>query len=426
MTTPTEQHPAPRVLRAVMAEPWAILPGTMELVLEIAGRMGDPEALASREGQPLKGTRAVTVRDGVAVLPITGPIFPRAGMFSVSSDAVSVQTLALDLRKALDDPAVAAVLLHIDSPGGQVSGIREFAAMVADARAEKPVWAYVQGTGASAAYWIAAATSRIVASPAAVIGSIGVVAAVPKSDGKSVTLVSTRAPKKRLDPETEDGRAEILMTLDDLAGVFVADVAAYRGTTPENVEQNFGQGGVLVGARAVAAGLADALGSLESVIAELSAPRPLAGNLNAMEEQMDPTAKKPENGGGTTAALPPANPAAPAVLAAHNPATPSEPTAADVLVLVGALCGPEARAQVEGGMAKAGAYGVSCAAYAAMAADFGAAQACRKPVTAEQPKAVELLAAALADPAGPGTVVPGQKPSFAAYAKAQYAGREGK
>ncbi|MGE4536318.1 MAG: S49 family peptidase [Desulfovibrio sp.] len=396
--TIASEHPAPRVLSAIMAEPWAILPGSLELILEIAARRGDPEALAVKRGTALEGSRTVEMRGNVAVIPVMGPIFPRASMFeSISQAAVSVETLARDLQTALDDPSVASIVLNIDSPGGQVSGIHEFAAQVFAARGVKPIVAYIQGTGASAAYWIASATSRIFADAAAVVGSIGIVATLPKSDGKTLSIVSSRAPKKRIDPDTEDGRAEVVRTLDDLHAVFVGDVAAFRGVTAEHVEQNFGQGGVLVGARAVAAGLADALGSLEGVIAELSAPRPLAGNLNA-EETIMPDANKPDAGGGPTAAnQSPANPA-------------TNPTADDVLAMVTAMHGPEAAHAITAALADAAALNVEPKSYATLLAKFGAkqpeAKAPAKPEQPAVPTPLAVLQAALANPAAPGSVTP--------------------
>lgn len=436
MTAPAT-HPAPHVLAAITSEPWAILPGSLELILEIASRRGDPEAIAVKRGQSLESARSVEVRDGVAIIPIMGPIFPRASMFeSISQAAVSVETLALNFQQALDDPSVRAIVFNIDSPGGQVSGVQELAAQVAAARGVKPMIAYIQGTGASAAYWLASSAPRIVVAQTAIVGSIGVVATVPKTDGKTLSIVSSRAPKKRVDPETEDGRAEIVRTLDDIAGIFAGHVAANRGTTIENVEQNFGQGGVLVGARAVAAGMADALGTLEGVIAELSAPvavvtaRPLAGNLKAQGENVMLDAQKPDAGGGQTAA------ANPPVISNPIPKTDAAiPTTVGVLAIVGALHGPDVRASVEQAVNEAQASGLSCVAYAAlltgMRARFGVApQAAQEDQTAQAPNGgqamVNALTAAMANPSQPGTVKAGQQPpDFVAYTKA-HLGKGGK
>jgi capsid assembly protease len=91
-----------------------------------------------------------------------------------------------------------------------------------------------------------------------------------KSDVKVVDIVSSASPKKRLDPNTDAGRAEVQAIVDALAEVFISSVAKYRGTTVEKVTNDFGRGGMLVGAAAKKAGMANRVGSLDSVIAELA------------------------------------------------------------------------------------------------------------------------------------------------------------
>lgn len=231
-----------------------------------------PQALAARLGEPHAEARTITVRDGVAVLPVDGPIFPRSNLFSDISGATSLEILACDLNIALDDPAVTAILLEVDSPGGEVSGVSEFAAMVRAGRERKPIAAYVQDLAASAAYWIAAAASPIVVADTAAVGSIGVVAAVPdpsQRDTSSIEFVSSQSPNKRPDPNSKSGKAYIQAHVDEVADVFVAAVAKYRGITTESVIDNFGQGGLLVGASAVQAGMADQVGSFEQTFSDL-------------------------------------------------------------------------------------------------------------------------------------------------------------
>ncbi|NMC50768.1 MAG: S49 family peptidase, partial [Desulfovibrio sp.] len=110
-----------RVIAAIHDEPWAILPGHLESIVEIARRNGDLGALAEKMGHRLDNTGRVTVRDGVAVIPVTGPIFRYSNLFTEISGATSVELLARDFRTAMDDPSIAAVVLEIDSPGGQIA-----------------------------------------------------------------------------------------------------------------------------------------------------------------------------------------------------------------------------------------------------------------------------------------------------------------
>jgi len=260
------------VLGAIHAGPWAIQEDALALIIRIAERAGEgPEAVEARLGRPLDHTHAVAVRDGVPTIPITGPIFRYANLFTRMSGGANIDALAQDLQASLESPAVRAILLHIDSPGGQVAGTNELAAMIVAARDIKPIWAYIDGVGASAAYWLASAASRIVLDATAAAGSIGVIGTVrtPKDAGESITFVSSQSPRKLPDLATEDGRTQIQQEIDALAEVFVSTVAANRGVPVTTVLADFGGGGVLIGQQAVDAGLADALGSYESTLTAL-------------------------------------------------------------------------------------------------------------------------------------------------------------
>ena len=251
-------------------------------LLAIADRGGDIEALQTKLGSQLKDTRRASIRDnGVAVVPITGPIFRYANLMTELSGATSTQVLATDIQTALDNPAVRAIVLDINSPGGQADGIAEMGRAIHAGRARKPIVAYAGGTMASASYWLGAAASEIVIDRTAIVGSIGVIAtfqdrraADEKSGVRTIEIVSSQSPDKRPDPTTDEGRAKIQSVVDALANVFIADVAAYRGVTPGNVKEKFGRGGLLVGYAAVAAGMADRLGSLEETIASLGSRAP--------------------------------------------------------------------------------------------------------------------------------------------------------
>lgn len=260
----------------VPGEPWLITEAGLAQILAAEAREVDVQAVLARRGDTPGHYESVEIRDGVAVLSVNGPILRYGGGFlSYFFRIAAIEGMARDFARVIDDPAVAAVVLNVDSPGGQVSGTNEFAEMVYAARGKKPVVAYVNATGASAAYWIASAAGNIVLDPTAAVGSIGVVATVAKKDaGRGyVEVVSSASPKKMLDPESDGGRAEILRIIDAIAGVFVAKVARNRGVSEDTVLARYGQGGVLVGESAVAAGMADAVGSLEAVIEELARGR---------------------------------------------------------------------------------------------------------------------------------------------------------
>jgi len=295
---PAGNLPAPlhRVcaLDLVAATPWAIEPAMLDTIRSIATRENDSvEALEARLGRPLQNTRKVTMRGDVAVVPVTGPIFRYANLMTEISGATSIEVLARDFTAALDDPAVKSIVLDINSPGGQVTGIADFAAMVRGAN--KPVVAYVDGMAASAGYWIAAAASKVVISKNGMAGNVGAVLSLDtRKDQNKAEIVSSQSPNKRPDVTTDAGRAQMQAMVDSHAQVFIADVAAFRGMTPEAVIADWKGGAVFIGADAVALGLADSVGSIEEVIAGLAGksqqqtkpatPLSLKGNAMTLDE----------------------------------------------------------------------------------------------------------------------------------------------
>lgn len=265
----------PNALEFAATRTWLILPEHLENLCTIAERQNDIEALETRLGKPLDNSRTVSVRaGGVAVIPVTGPIFRYANLFTRISGATSTQMLATDIQTALDNPQIKAIILNVDSPGGEANGINELADMVFAARGRKKVVAYIGGMGASAAYWIASAASEVVIDETAIAGSIGAALEIALSDdaegGKRYQIVSRNAPNKRPDLTTEEGRAKLGEIVDAMGDVFQAKVARHRSVAVDDVPAMGDHGGVRVGAAAVAAGLADRTGSLESVIYELA------------------------------------------------------------------------------------------------------------------------------------------------------------
>jgi ClpP class serine protease len=265
------------LLNALVNNQWAIDPLALQRMAGIAARRAfDLEALAPKAGVQLKNTRLIQLIDGTAVVPVTGPLFPKASLMDTMCGAVSLETLMQEMQQALDNPNVNAIVLDMDSPGGLVSGTSEFAAFITRAKDIKPIVCYVGGSAASAAYWIASACSEIVAEKTAGLGSIGVVTARPvqqepdQNGDKWIEIVSSNAQNKRPDPTTEGGLKVITDQLDAVEALFIADVASNRGVTVQKVKDTFGKGGMLIAADAVQAGMADRIGSFESVLSELS------------------------------------------------------------------------------------------------------------------------------------------------------------
>ena len=265
-------------LQFLAGQQWAIQPSVLEAMADIAQRKavegGDITALLKRDGLPINGARTAINRDGVAIVPVTGVVSRYASMFTDICGGTTTARLATDIETALNDTSVRALVLDFDTPGGQVTGINELADQLFDARGKKPVIAYGGGSVASAGYWLASACDEIVVDATSLLGSIGVVATYRLTKDservQTIELVSARSPNKRPDLNSDAGRAKAQESIDAMADIFIGRVARHRGMSADEVVAAGDAGGVLIGQQAVDVGLADRLGSLESVIAELS------------------------------------------------------------------------------------------------------------------------------------------------------------
>jgi signal peptide peptidase SppA len=249
--------------------------GELDGVLE---RIPKPDAMMAKTGSRLDGTRYVEMRGDVAVMDVNGIIAKRMDMFDeLCSGGTSTEKLMKDVQTCLEDPKIKAIVLNIDSPGGEAFGINELSQAVYAGRGKKPIHAYVSGLGCSGAYWLASAADEITVDKIGLVGSIGVVTAWTDDQEfykmlgiRREVVTSTNAPFKRLDFDNESDRAELQRELDSIESVFIKSVARNRKTTVDKVKSDFNQGGVLAGADAVKAGMADAVGSLEEVIKNAS------------------------------------------------------------------------------------------------------------------------------------------------------------
>lgn len=267
---------------ALLTNPMAITEDGLKLVAAIASREGlFPETLekarAEHDGELDNARPAIAIDNGVAVIAVDGPLVRKASLFSAISGASSYDQIGGELAQALTDSTVKAIVLDIDSPGGEVTGCGELARVIRAAADVKPVYGLASGQCCSAAYWLASACTEVVADPSALLGSIGVRCLMVDDSKaeemvgiKSYDIVSSQSPFKVADASVPEDRARVRTSLDAMAAVFIADVAEGRGVTPGNVAAHFGKGDVFVGQQAVDAGLCDRIGNLASLVAELS------------------------------------------------------------------------------------------------------------------------------------------------------------
>ncbi|MDJ0916205.1 MAG: signal peptide peptidase SppA [Woeseiaceae bacterium] len=180
------------------------------------------------------------------------------------------------LRRAMNDDSVKSVVVHIDSGGGSAFAGYVIADEIEALQvAGKPVVVSMSSAAASAAYFIAAGSDRIFASPATITGSIGVIGMFPTyqrtaaylgiaTDGIGSTQWSGQF---RPDREMSDSSRKLFNVLiRDSYDSFISHVSDYRGMDKQAVDQ-IAQGKVWTGQDALANGLIDELGDIDDAIA---------------------------------------------------------------------------------------------------------------------------------------------------------------
>ena len=274
------------VIAAVYDKPWAIYPATLNVIVEMlrfraeGGRLTQDEIEARLEAAGSRQREQAAKTPGIAVLPLHGIIAPRAEMLAqTSAGGTGLDQFMGAFRAAMASPDVAAILLDVDSPGGQVDGVPEAAAEIRAARDKKPIIASANTMMASAAYWLASQASEIVASPSATVGSIGVLGAHDDMSGyyeqKGIKTELISAGRYKTEgtpygPLTDEARAYRQEMVDQFYGMFVNDVAAGRRTSPSAVAAGYGEGRMLLAEKARLEGMIDRVETLDATVGRMA------------------------------------------------------------------------------------------------------------------------------------------------------------
>lgn len=276
----------PHMAARLFGVPLAIHRPKLDIILSVLGTRVGLADLAAPTGYTPAPRAPTLAHDKIAVIPIHGTLLRRTSGLDAESGLASYAAVAAQLDAALAKPEVAAILLDIDSPGGESSGVFDLAERIRAACAIKPVWAVANEMAFSAAYALASASSRVFVSRTGGVGSIGVIAMhIDQSlkdakDGVRYTAVYAGARKNDLNPHepiSDQAHAVLQSEVQRIYEVFVDTVARHRGLDAEAVRAT--EAGLFFGADAVAAGLADSVGSFDEAFAQLRhslSPRPTA------------------------------------------------------------------------------------------------------------------------------------------------------
>ena len=233
----TINDPACRALLAELAaQTWVMEPRRLEALF---GRLAAEQSRPPGSVQIAEPQQAMRIEGATAYIPIKGILLDEVPAifkwFGITARAYG--DIQAEIAAAVADDAVGQIVLEIDSPGGLVSGVLETGQMIRQAAAAKPVTAKITSLAASAAYWLAAQASQITAGETDEIGSIGVYtvyldsSAAAAAEGLRVIVIRS-APQKGMGIAgagiSDEQIAAVQQTIDELAEIFVREVAAGR------------------------------------------------------------------------------------------------------------------------------------------------------------------------------------------------------
>ena len=285
----------PYLASRLYGTPLLIARPKLEIILGVMGRKLAGDALSAAPPEAIARSASPQITEsGIAVIPILGTLVRRSSYLVTASGLASYHDIETMAVEAFADPRVKAVLLEIDSSGGEAGGVFDLAARLRSLAktSGKPLWAIADEGALSAAYALACAADRIWLTRTAEVGSIGVVAVhVDESEadaraGLAYTFIHAGShkvdghPHAPLPPAVQ---ADIQTDIDALHRQFVDLVAEFRGLASSAVLDT--QACVYRGEAAIAVGLADQIGSFREVTEALTRAITPKSNISPLGRQ---------------------------------------------------------------------------------------------------------------------------------------------
>ena len=270
----------PYLASRLYGTPLLIARPKLEVILGVVARKMAGETLATPPPTTLDVSMSgdLQILEGIAVLPVLGTLVRRASYIGAASGLTSYHDIEAMAEQAFADPMVKAVLLEIDSSGGEAGGVFDLAQRLQQLAQSsgKPLWAIADEAALSAAYAIASAADRLWLTRTAEVGSIGVVAVhvdesvADAKAGLNYTFLHAGAHKVDGHPHVPlpaPVAADIQADIEQLHDQFIALVAGFRRLTPEAIRDT--EARVYRGEAALQAGLADQIGTRNEAITAL-------------------------------------------------------------------------------------------------------------------------------------------------------------
>jgi HK97 family phage prohead protease len=240
-------RPLPHLATQIFNTPLLIHPQKADIILRVLGdrigiRADDWEDYG--EDPESEDRKRYCVEDGIACIPIYGTLVKRSCGINAMSGLTSYDSLRADIEEAYTDPNVKGILLDIDSPGGDVSGMFDLSDFIYSIRGEKPIYAVANDSAYSAAYALASAADKVFVSRTGGVGSIGCYmlhvdqSQADKAEGLKYTYIY--AGDHKLDgnshaPLANDAKAKLQNQVDRIRDMFVSLVARNRSVSADAV-----------------------------------------------------------------------------------------------------------------------------------------------------------------------------------------------
>ncbi len=259
-----------------------------------------PQPNAAREKTNLDRKPYHVTSDGIAVISVFGPLVKRDSGDFLSGGPTTYGELDSEFMDAATDPDVKGIVFDIDSPGGEVGGLFEFAKSIYSQRGSKPIYSVANDDAFSAAYMIASAAEKVYVTQTGGVGSVGVyVVHVDQSEldkGMGIKFTYIFAGKKKVDlnlhkPIKDSARAEMQAEIDRLYGIFVDGVAQNRSADAKAIRET--EAGLLFGDAGIPL-LADKQGGLADALADMGKALGGSTQAKAMAASMGVEAKDVE------------------------------------------------------------------------------------------------------------------------------------
>lgn len=212
----------------------------------------------------------------VAIISVHGTLVQKLGSLRPYSGMTGYDGIRQAFLTALNDPSVEAIMLDVDSPGGEVAGCFDLVDTIYAARGSKPIWSVLSDAAYSAAYAIASAADRITVPRTGGVGSIGVIC-MHVDFSKALTASGIQVTFITYGDRKADGHSEIPLSkealtrfqadIDTMGELFVNTVARNRNIAASSVRDT--QAVTYLGEQGVAQGLADSVAAPDAAFRAL-------------------------------------------------------------------------------------------------------------------------------------------------------------